>query len=117
EQQIYQTGVSLGNRALLQRLTTKFAGGYFYKAAKYWLDNAPLAPVIPQPTKTAELRFQSALQNLPSRTSKVWEVKPAGTRLAVSDKAFFSKKWVAVDASWRADPAYLPSDSVIVKPL
>lgn len=117
EQQIYQTGVSLGNRALLQRLTTKFAGGYFYKAAKYWLDNAPLAPVIPQPTKTAELRFQSALQNLPSRTSKVLEVKPAGTRLAVSDKAFFSKKWVAVDASWRADPAYLPSDSVIVKPL
>src|SRR5207249_4928125 len=49
ELQIWESARSSGHKDLYKKLTTKYAGGYFYKAAREILDSGDLAPARPAP--------------------------------------------------------------------
>jgi Caspase domain len=117
EQSIYSTGVTQGNRLLLQKLTSKYAAGYFYKAAKYWLDHAPLAPTPDAPTKAVILQNAAPLRDSPATEGRVLETRPAGTHLAINESTFVKTGWLGVNTDWSDAPAWVVSDSAQIAPL
>jgi len=64
EQQIFQSAMTSGNRALLQQLVNKYSGGYFYRAAKDYLDHSPLAP--PAAPRLAQAAVPTAAPSIPA---------------------------------------------------
>jgi hypothetical protein len=62
EQRAYQIGKEKGSRELLRQLTWKYSAGYFYKAAKDWLENARLAPTSSLPTSVIQIQGSGELR-------------------------------------------------------
>jgi len=115
EEKIFRVGVQQGNRDLLQQLVWQYSGGYFYKAARTWLDHAPLAPSTPLPGSVIQLQNDSELKALPSANSAVLETRPAGTRL-VATALSAQKQYVAVETGWKQDPAFVKINQVRLAP-
>jgi hypothetical protein len=102
EKRSFENAIVSRNESLLRKLGRKFGGGYFYKAAKAWLDNPPplplpaqpdpdtevLASAAPQPHVSPELFLrlvrESYLRDGPSLASAPLALRPAGTLLAAT---------------------------------
>jgi hypothetical protein len=116
EQSIYKIATNTGNRDVLEQLTWKYSGGYFYKAAKSWLEHAPLAPANPLPANVIQLQKASEFRAAPSSKSTILETRSAGTRLvatALSDQ----KQYVAVATGWKQEPAFVRANQVRIAPV
>jgi hypothetical protein len=85
EQTIFQTGVSTGNRNVLQGLIWKYSGGYFHNAARYHLAHAPLKPTASVAiTQIVKFRRASGVVEQPGASSRVVVTLPAGSRVQVT---------------------------------
>ncbi len=106
EFETYDGAISTGNRALLQQLVTKYAGGYFSRAAKTALDNAPLAPVREAQAVNVRPAMTARIHDQDSIASSVLGVKRRDELLQVVPKVSSDgSKRASVPPSQRTDRA------------
>ncbi len=103
---IFNTANLSKNRALLGKITTKYAYGYFARSAEDLLKTIPATS--PSPSQFVELRSQASIRQTPSGGGHIVAVLDAGTQLGVIDQlvGFAGKQWVPVLGP-TGEPAYV----------
>ena len=119
EMAIYKSAQSTGNRKLYEKLTTTYAGGYFYRVAQDALDHGQLAPASDTRILEVSKPNSTNIHAAQSKTSAVVDIKRSGDPLLMAEgvEDLKTSKWVSVMIPERTAPAFVERASLRIAPL
>jgi hypothetical protein len=123
EKEIFNNGITAGNRQILESLKWQYSGGYFYRAAVKWLATAPLLPSPPvevavTSSPAVELVDESNIRSAPRLNADIVATPSAGTRLSLAGRTVHvnGSNWLPVSMPGIADTAFIRNDRARLLP-